>query len=180
MGNPNVRLSIAFTFLMAFSAGAYGYTVLSGYLRELSNSNTSVGFAEGLQGMANVVVALPAGYLADRYSRSAILRVSSVLGLLSSGFFTVALFAGTSAETEYKLAAAALVLVGMFNGTRSSPLESLYADSVTVDQRARLTSFKFAARLVGASSGSFMSILISHFNGDAWTLPEVCIEVFEQ
>jgi hypothetical protein len=52
----NVWLSLAFTFAAGTGRGVWSYTVLSGYLYELTGSNSDVGVAEGVQGIVQLVV----------------------------------------------------------------------------------------------------------------------------
>ena len=98
LSNRNVTLGLAFTFLGAAARGVWAFSTLSNYLQGMTRSVFSVGLAEGVQGVSQALVALLAGWYADKFTRELVLKSAGVLGLLTIGFMFVVLYVldGTS------------------------------------------------------------------------------------
>ena len=79
-GSSVVYLSVFFTAGFYCSAGIYGTVVLSPLLYAITKSNTLVGAAEAAQGFAQLVSAIPAGWVADRYGRETVIRAAAIAG----------------------------------------------------------------------------------------------------
>ena len=71
-----------------------------------------------------MVAALPAGWLADKYRRDNILRGAAVLGTVAGSSMALALLY-KSPMAQLFLACA---LLGSYTGFNNAPLEALYAD----------------------------------------------------
>eukprot|EP00466_Bigelowiella_natans_P015310 jgi/Bigna1/77302/fgenesh1_pg.47_\ len=118
--NHNVRLSLIFTFIAGTSRGVWSFSVLSGYLYVLTNSNFMVGLAEGIQGRVctkqlltcriiplfsnphttpyttsgstQVLVAIPSGiFLTDGIGRDATLKIGGVVAMVTIAFTLLSL-----------------------------------------------------------------------------------------
>ena len=83
--NKNVKLALAYTFLSSASRGIWAFVTLSNFINVLTGSTLNVGFAEAVQGCSQAIFALLGGYLADKYSRSAVLKGAGVVGVLACG-----------------------------------------------------------------------------------------------
>eukprot|EP00924_Labyrinthula_sp_SR-Ha-C_P003174 augustus_masked-scaffold_15-processed-gene-1.37-mRNA-1 protein AED:0.42 eAED:0.42 QI:0/-1/0/1/-1/1/1/0/460 len=169
--NHNVKVALAYTSTVSVGVGMWGSTVLSAYLKGLTGTFARVGFAEGLQGIATLCFAFPAGLLSDRFGRDKVLRFASILGFLSCFVLLCSLSVNAlSEEIQYGLIISGLVLWGAFVGSVSAPLEALYADSTSLENRAEMNQYKFSLLLLSASVGPFISILMFIFLGDQWTM----------
>ena len=83
LSNRNIRLGLAFTFLGAAARGIWAFSTLSNYLQGMTRSVFSVGLAEGVQGVAQALVALVAGWYADKFQRDLVLKFAGMLGLMT-------------------------------------------------------------------------------------------------
>ena len=94
--NPNVRLSLALCITQGIADSIWGAVVLSGFLYALgvamgkqTSDNTLVGAAEAVQGMTQLLFALPIGYVADIYGKARIVRLWRCAYLCGRCHFTL-------------------------------------------------------------------------------------------
>jgi MFS family permease len=106
--------------------------VLSALLYLLTKSNTAVGIIQGINGVLQLVAALPAGYLADRHRRDTILRGGAAVGALAGALLAYAL---AVQPTQVWLLAAAMAGLGCYRGVYNSALEAIFADSIETGRR---------------------------------------------
>lgn len=104
---------------------------------------------QGLNGIAQLVAALPAGFLADRYRRDTLLRAGALVGAAAGGLLAVAL----AWQPTVGMLAAASALLGCYSGTYNAALEALFADSVPPGRRWART-----CRLVSAIAVALPSL----------------------
>lgn len=178
--NANVFLGIVYTALISFSGGIWGYAVLSSYLERLGGSNFSVGLAEGLQGCAQFIFAIPMGYISDAWTgnRGCTLRVSALLGCCAIIFAILTLtviFSIGDKSLEYRCMTGSLVLWGAYVGSSNPVVNAIFADSVSSKDRPRLTTYKFIARASANAGGPLLSLILFHFLGDSWSLDQLRI-----
>lgn len=88
--NPNIALALLFRATDAAAQGVWNYATLTPLLYLLTHGTQASGILQGIQGLATLVVALPAGWAADRGRRDRLLRFHALAGLLA----VVALAAG--------------------------------------------------------------------------------------
>ena len=67
MLNSNVRLTLVFRFLLSVVFSLSFNQVLAQYIYVLRHSNMDVGVVTGAKGVVQLLFALPAGVLADRW-----------------------------------------------------------------------------------------------------------------
>ena len=90
--NRNVFLNILLAGTSGVADSVWSGTVFVAFLYTLTNdSNSKVGYVEAMQGASQLASALPVGYLADKYSRSGVIKVGAVTQLI----FILAMFAAT-------------------------------------------------------------------------------------
>ena len=174
--NHNVRLALIFSFLNSASRGIWAITVLSGYLYILTNSNFKVGLAEGLQGLTQAVVAIPAGiFLTDRIGRDRALRVAGTVGCLAVSSLILILLVtnGWDESVRYWAFTGGLMSMGAYTGVWSNSLEAIYADSVPEQDKARYLMYKFVLNLAARTLGPVTAIALFQWRGDTWTIPEL-------
>lgn len=83
-----------------------------------------------------LLVAFPAGWLADHMRRDRVLRIAAALGAIAGCALLTALV--LQLDVTYLFLAAALL--GVYRGFNNPALESIYADSVPTGQRYGSTS----------------------------------------
>lgn len=174
--NRNVSAALFFSFMIALSETSWGYAALSGYLFEVGHDNKHVGLAEGFQGIAQLAAALIAGRIADKQSRQLPLRVGALVGLVAICTMWFAMFAPVAESSDsraFALTALGLTVWGTFRGTTMSPLDALFADSISTQERAQKQVWKYVATLVGATSGPLLASIMFMQVGDSWTRTEL-------
>ena len=127
--NTNVRLILVYVVLLSVYSSLVSNTPLAAYINLIrDNNNTSVGIATGIQGIVNLLIALPVGALADRIGRERLLRAAAVMALIAAAYTAMCLlYIHNSGKfdddvTYYSLCGAS-ALWGLFMGLHASPLE---------------------------------------------------------
>ena len=148
--------------------------MLSGYILEVTGSYEDVGWAEGAQGFAQALVAIPAGMLADRTRRDTLLRASGLVGFVAVALTLYALFSHHARESgHYPWIVASLCVYGVFTGLWNGPFEALFADSTPTGDRTRYQAWKVTVRLIGRSVGPATSAVMFATLGNKWTPREL-------
>ncbi|PRW58602.1 MFS general substrate transporter [Chlorella sorokiniana] len=161
--NYNVKLALWWALWENCSSSVRSGDVLSALLFLLTGSNTTVGLVQGLNGIAQLVAALPAGYLADRHRRDTLLRAGALVGAAAGGLLAAAL----AWRPTVPMLAAASALLGCYSGTYNAALEALFADSVPPG-RSSPYSRKYAVTVLASSFGPWLSLLLFHRLGNKW------------
>ncbi len=162
----NIYRMMWFCALYGVAASISLMGVFDTYLFIRSNdSNSAVGLAESVSGITQVITILPAGYLADKFSRSGILRWCSVLSLV---YVSLAILGVT--QDDMHLIYASLVLGGVYCAVQNSTSFALFSDSVPQGDRAYWTSRLAIVTQIAMGVGPLVSVgMFKHF-GDAWDL----------
>lgn len=124
--NYNVRLALWWTLLENASASLRSGDVLSVLLFLATRSQVAVGFVQGVNGVLQLVAAIPAGVLADRHRRDTVLRWGAAVGCAALCWMVYALLS----RPTVAVLAAGMALLGLYRGSYNSALEALFADSV--------------------------------------------------
>ena len=169
--NHNVKVALLFTCLRSLANGIWGFAVLSGYLKVLTGKNSQVGLAEGMQGLGQALAALPAGVLADKFSREWVLHRASLLGALSIAGLILSLYFG--GQHEFTCFSVFVCLWGCFTGATNAPLEAIFADSLTSRDRVRFLQYKYSIMIFSRAAGPVTSVVLFLLIGDTWTLQEL-------
>ena len=78
-----------------------------------------------------MLMALPAGWLADKYRRDRILKAAAMLGALAGISLAVTLVDALPIKALF----AAMALLGGYTGFNNAPLEALFADCIPRGRR---------------------------------------------
>ena len=124
--NYNVRLSLWWTVLENVSGSVRAGDALSAYVYLLTKRNSVVGYIQGINGIMQLLMAMPAGIAADATRRDAVLRIGAAVGLLSAAALAYAVAWAHSAGAV----AVAMAVLGTYRGIYNPSLEALFADSV--------------------------------------------------
>lgn len=153
----HVWIPITFSAGFSFSLGVWGMAILGPYLFALTNSNSAVGWAEGLQGACLALTAIPAGVLADKHPlwRTTIIKFAGVLGFGSVGVTLLALYL-----QSFYIMCGALSLWGCFQGAWSPALTSLLADAIPQGGRSRIFMFQYALSVLATAAGPLLTLAL--------------------
>eukprot|EP00994_Dinema_validum_P008063 NODE_706_length_1406_cov_95.630803_g521_i0.p1 GENE.NODE_706_length_1406_cov_95.630803_g521_i0~~NODE_706_length_1406_cov_95.630803_g521_i0.p1 ORF type:complete len:448 (+),score=118.81 NODE_706_length_1406_cov_95.630803_g521_i0:61-1344(+) len=167
--NHNVLINYIFTWFVGLQGGICYFSVLPAFIFLITHSNTMVGLAEALQGLTEALIAIPLGFLVDRPNvrRQTILRLGAVVGLCSAVLSVYAIW-----QEHYLLICGAFVLVGGWNASALGPVDTILADSVPTAARSRIYATNTALQSVSAALGPAVAMVIFHFVGNTWTIPE--------
>lgn len=131
----------------------------------LSGSNEPVGVVRGVQALAQLLCAVPAGCAADLLRRDRMLALAGVIGALA------AVLTGVALQFAFlPLIYASFALWGVFMALCNPALEALFADSVPAGQRSMPFMLKHVMLNVALVIGPFCAILLFWKYGDAWEL----------
>eukprot|EP00816_Leptocylindrus_hargravesii_P013178 CAMPEP_0196808784 /NCGR_PEP_ID=MMETSP1362-20130617/8774_1 /TAXON_ID=163516 /ORGANISM="Leptocylindrus danicus, Strain CCMP1856" /LENGTH=652 /DNA_ID=CAMNT_0042183249 /DNA_START=348 /DNA_END=2306 /DNA_ORIENTATION=+ len=180
--NYNVCLMILLSIGYGIAESLWSNTVLAVYLKDVSHGgNKFVGFMEMTNGLAAIIAALPIGYLADKYSRSRIIRYGGVVlliaAVLDSGLVS---WIGCSEDVilddlpQRKLWIALFVisecLWGIGGGIVDGPAMALYADSVPAGNRSYFYVVLHRWHMISTAIGPLISVILFAIFDDTWDL----------
>ncbi|RLN52794.1 hypothetical protein BBJ29_000762 [Phytophthora kernoviae] len=144
----NVQLVFLFTVVYWSANSIISQHILSGYVYVLTASKAPVGLVKGIQGLVQLLCALPAGYTADHTRRDRILILAGVVGVAASVLTALAFELG-----DVLIIYLAFGIWGAFTAFQSSAMEALFADSVPMGQRSAPFTLKAPVRPVSACCG---------------------------
>jgi len=149
----------------------YKASVLPSFVLEVGGSNFDVGVAEGLQGISRMVIALPAGYLADKWSRRACIRLGSFLQVVASlCLLFTALLATPGSKQGFRLICISFCIQGICDGVKRGPTVALMEDSCPAGRRSDLKTASNVTFRIASSLGPVLGVLVLVKEGDSWTL----------
>eukprot|EP00887_Chlorella_sp_A99_P005555 scaffold1.g5555.t1 len=167
--NRNVRLALWWSLFENASVSLRSGDILSALLFLETKSQGVVGLVQGLNGIVQLVAAVPAGVAADRQRRDSVLRAGAVVGALAGAWMAWALLA--TPRPAVGALAAAMALLGCYRGVYSSALEALFADSVERG-RSGPYNWRFVVQLLSSSVGPAVSLALFLRLGNRWRLAE--------
>lgn len=172
--NRNVVLTILVSTVSGIAASIFEGAILVGFVYVMTGSNASAGYVEASQGVAELVMALPIGYLADKYPRSRVIKFGGILVIVASALTFYAIWRGSStpshANEAYYLLMVALGLWGTVDGISYGPMQALYADSTLRGMRSEYYAYLYVAWILSTIVGPVVSIAyLSDESG--WELP---------
>eukprot|EP00435_Cladocopium_sp_Y103_P015959 s4495_g3.t4 len=170
----NVICGIVATAFYRMGAGLYMMTVLPSFLLLVGGTNFDVGFAEGLQGLANLL---------NKWSRRACIRMGACLTLLSAGCLLLAVIIAKPKDfVPFVLLCLALALQGICDGIINGPLIALMDDSCPAGRRSDVESMNASVGGVAASVGPLLGLIVFATTGNSWTTFSmkvvICVGIF--
>ena len=122
--NRNVVINIVLSGVTGSSESIWQQTLFVAWLDELtSGSNTKVGLCAAAQGLASMLSAFPAGWAADRYSRSLICFIGGLVMLCALGLAGFGVRWSGDSHVVFLLMCAALGLYGVAQGIANGPAQ---------------------------------------------------------
>ncbi|KAK9820228.1 hypothetical protein WJX72_007681 [[Myrmecia] bisecta] len=163
----NIKLSLLYTLLETASANIRVGDIFSAYIHLRTGSNAVVGYIQGVNGILQMVAALPAGVLADRFRRDRMLCIALGIGAAGGACLACALVYQLPIWSFY----IAMGLLGSYKGFRDPPLESLYADSIVTGKRT-LYTVKHVVMQLASCVGPLLSVVLFLHLGNTWNIAD--------
>ncbi|KAF0718903.1 Aste57867_1403 [Aphanomyces stellatus] len=161
----NVKLAYLFTLTFFSCRTIIFEQVLSGYVFVLTKSNEPVGIVKGVQGIVQMLAAIPGGWACDHFRRDTVLKVSSALGIFCAIVSIVAFSIG-----HLFLIYVAFGFWGLFFALQGPALEALFADSIPHGERSLPFTIKHILMNVASVIGPIISLVFFVMYGDTWNL----------
>lgn len=201
--NHNVRLSLLLCVLAGIADSIWTSVILSGFLFALARAmgresaqNTLVGAAEAVEGLTQLFIALPVGYMADVWGKAKVVRLGGVLMIVAIVITLGALVvvhreaeeSPKAATQSYYVMVGALALWGIVNGISFGPSQALFSDSIPKGQRSDLLTWLYTCYLLSSTVGPIVGIILLltvSKSSEDWSLDEiypvffigVCLEI---
>lgn len=166
MERRNARLVVAFYPSLTTCTSLATSTTLAAFILLATGSNAAVGAAVGIQGICNLLTALPAAALADRYGRIIVVRVAALIGCC--GLATIGVGAWYS---QYWIVCVGLGIFGAFMGGHAGSMEAIFGNalaSTDAETRTAWYARKASLRVLGNTAGPVTSMLVFWRLGDHW------------
>uniref|UniRef100_A0A061QN90 Mfs general substrate transporter n=2 Tax=Tetraselmis sp. GSL018 TaxID=582737 RepID=A0A061QN90_9CHLO len=166
----NVWLVYIFSTLETASQSLRAGDVFSVYVLLLTGGRTDVvGAIQGVNGLTQLLCALPAGWLADRLRRDHVLKIAAVFGTAAGAIMAWALF---TSKTVVWLGTG-MVLLGAYKGLFNPPLEAIFADSVeTGARRSAAYTTRYILQNLANCVGPVQSLIAFALLGNKWTVQD--------
>jgi len=148
-------------------------TQMSAYLLLRTGSQTKVGLAVGAQGVANLASAFPGAFLGDRYGRKVVIRTAVAIGAVGFAAMVLGINAGLAPSREFLAIAAALLTIGIYQGSQNPSVEAIFADSIVSGNRSSLYAKKQSLRILGNASGPVVAVCAFAYLGNDWKATEL-------
>ncbi|KAJ0403881.1 hypothetical protein ATCC90586_002597 [Pythium insidiosum] len=165
---PNIKHILLFSVAFSAANSLLAQHALSGYITIVTGSTQALATVRGIQSLAQLLCAIPAGIAADTFRRDRVLLVAAWLGVLAA-MGSAAAFEIASLTWIY----VAFGMWGAFVALQGTAMEALFADSVPAKRRSGLFTLKFVLASCFSSLGPItVSLLLDKFGSD-WSLAEV-------
>lgn len=139
--------------------------LLAAFVLLSTGSNETVGVVKGVQALAQLLCAVPAGCAADLLRRDRTLRAAGAVGVVAALITCVAFYL-----TQLTLIYAAFALWGAFLALCNPAMDALFADSVPSGQRSLSFVLKHVMTNVALVVSPFCAILLFWKYGNSWEL----------
>lgn len=169
--SKNIRTFLRFTALQSIGTGVWMGSVFSLFIvimAEQSGSlfglqpNELLGATSAVSGIVLLLLVLPAGLLADRWSREGTIRIAISSGIIGSLFLILG-------HSIYSIIAG-LVFYGGFHALSGPAAEALLADSVRSGNRSGIYTRIHVTRQFGMTIGPLLSVFLFLWLGNEWEL----------
>ena len=152
--------------------------MLASFIYELfkhsNKGNAYVGYVEAAQGTIILVVSLPIGFLADKFSKSLVIRAGAICIPIAAAATIFAAVYGVAHEspqevlTSYYILFGAMCMWGLGYAIYGGPVQALLADSTPTGQRSWYYTKNAQIGLVAQATGPLVAIAMFLLHGDRW------------
>lgn len=180
--HKNVKISAFSGFVSAISTTLFFDTLMTVFIfnniatvEGEDHKNEMLGAIETAYGLSELLFAIPIGYIADKYSRTLVLRSGAIMEYLTLFCTMFIVYKVANNRWSDNVAYAAMVVInvlfGISWGLSSGPTGALMADSVSDGQRSKVYMITSTFSLVGSLIGPILIIVLSQVfsdNTDEW------------
>ncbi len=168
----NIQKFLQFALLQSIGTGVWMGSVFSLFvviMAEQSGSlfglrpNELLGAASAVSGIVILLLVLPSGLLADRWSREGTIRIAIASGIIGILFLILG-------QSIWSIVLG-LVFYGGFQALSGPSAEALLADSVPSGNRSGIYTRVHVTRQFGMTIGPLLSIFLFLWLGNSWELP---------
>ena len=164
----NVTIILVYTWFVFAGRSIWNQNVLANFAFLLRGGDPkAVGFLTAAMGISQLIVSFPAGYLANRYRRDTLLKVSSGIRVAAVATSLVALH-----YASYALLVVSLCVWGLYWGCAQTSITALFADSIPDGQRSRYITTRSILIKCGQLAGPSTALVLFLQMGDKWTIHE--------
>ncbi len=168
--NWNVRLAYIQTVGFAIGMGII-QTAFSIYVTDgLGQSNLILGNLFTIQGLASTIFVFPSGFLADKYRRDTLVRISVIFGVLAQLTLIFSTTLTGNPQTTLIVLFISEALGGLGWGLSGPAAQALLADSIEPGARSQVFAKMFFVNLVASAIGPILAIGLTLILGDTWDL----------
>ncbi|MFX0086295.1 MAG: MFS transporter, partial [Candidatus Hodarchaeota archaeon] len=167
--NWNVRLAYIQTISSAIGMGIVQVAFAVYVNQILEQVNFVLGVLHTTSGFASTIFVFPSGYLADKYRRDILIRMSVFFGIVSQ----IALVFSTTllnADIILIILFIAQALAGIGWGLSGPAAQALLADSIESGDRSRIFANMHLLSFVAAAIGPFFAAGLTFIIGNTWDL----------
>lgn len=168
--NRNVITEVATTACDSVVTSMTLSTVLGPYLYALCGDHRHTGYVQGLQGLATLLTAVPAGLQGDKGRRDTVIRWAGAVGLVSNAVLVCGVVRG-----QYAWVAVGLGLLGVYEGGVVGPANALYADSVPAGSRSVYEAARDVVCACVEPVGPLLNMLIFAMMGNEWDMETMTV-----
>lgn len=170
--HTNVKISAINGFMSAISTALFLDTIMTIFIfnniatiNGPEHKNEMLGAIETSYGLSELLFAIPIGYVADKYSRTLVLRSGAIMEYITlfATFFIVYQVSNKkwSDHVSYAGLVVINVLFGISLGLSSGSSNALIADSVPEGSRSTIYTITSTFQLVGSIIGPILIIILS-------------------
>ena len=167
----NIQKFLRFTLLQSIGTGVWMGSVFSLFVVIMAEQSGSVfglrpnellGATSAISGIVLLLLVLPSGLLADRWSREGTIRIAIASGIIGILFLILG-------QSIFSIVLG-LVFYGGFQAMSGPAAEALLADSVPSGNRSGIYTRVHVTRQFGMTIGPLLSIFLFLWLGDNWEL----------
>ncbi|UCG90283.1 MAG: MFS transporter, partial [Candidatus Heimdallarchaeota archaeon] len=168
--NWNLRLAYLNTFFFGISMGIFQTAFAIFITQGLFLSNAVLGGLFTVSGVASTIFILPSGYLADKYRRDRVIRISVIFGVVASLLMIISTMYVNFPQTAMNFLMISQIFGGIAWGFNGPAMMALIADSIKIGDRSKyFASLRFYEE-VALTFGPFIAIIMTIIFGDTWDI----------
>ncbi|MFW9855090.1 MAG: MFS transporter [Candidatus Thorarchaeota archaeon] len=168
--NWNILLAYFNSFMAAIGTGIT-FTAFSVFITQtLGLPNLVLGNLFTIAGLASTIFVFPSGYLADKYRRDILIRLSVLFLFMGQILLITSTTLIGSPETALIALIASRFLDGMGWGLSGPAAQALIADSLEAGNRSHVYARMHFVNLGASAIGPFLAIGLTLIFGDTWAI----------
>lgn len=167
--NPNVRNTFIFAVLAKLTYCIAYSSVMNIYVTQINESSKTSGDRHKQVGISQMLVGLlalsafPSGWLADKIGRAPVLKIAACIAFFvySFSYFVFLTKWEFVTSNELNFVYAVQALCSFYYGVYYTPLDSIFADSISTGERSKYYTSKFVLETIASICGPAVIIGIA-------------------